>query len=223
MSEEDPFVTYDAAYVLGILDLPDRRAFELHLQTCDQCVARVASLQPMPNLLASYVPPEIADSEPEGTDGPSELLLPRLLHTVERQRRRRRIGLSVAALVTAAACAIAIFIGVSNNGPAPRTITPVAMAQLVPSPVHATAELRSVAWGTRVDLTCTYAERDYPAGASYELVVVDRNNVSHSLGDWLLVPGKDTTFTGGTSLERADIAKVQITTASGTPLLQLAL
>ena len=48
----DPFVTYDAAYVLGALSPQDRAAFEEHLRGCAQCAAAVAELAGVPGLLA---------------------------------------------------------------------------------------------------------------------------------------------------------------------------
>jgi hypothetical protein len=47
--------------------------------------------------------------------------------------------------------------------------------------------------------------------------------VAHQLGAWKLVPGQVTNYTAGTSLDRAEIAKLQVMTAHGLPLLQLAL
>jgi len=120
---------------------------------------------------------------------------------------------------------IAIVVLATGGGtPAPGpSAQPLALTALVQTPVHATAELHPVAWGTKIDLRCSYDELNYSPGVAYGLRVVGRDGTAHELGDWLLVPGRDTTFTAGTSLTRADIATVQITTTTGKPLLQLSL
>jgi hypothetical protein len=229
---DDPFRMDDAAYVLGILDLPDRRAFEVHLQSCDQCVAAVASLRDVTARLAGYQPSEVELLDPaRSLDETAEMpdtLLPALLRDVGRARRRRRVGLAVAGATTLAACVAAIVIlATGGRATAPRPtvapVTPVAMSAVRVSPVHATATVRAVAWGTRIDLHCTYDNAHLPPGVSYDLVVIDRDNVAHQLGAWKLVPGQVTNYTAGTSLDRAQIAKLQVTTAHGLPVLQLAL
>ncbi len=221
---DDPFATSDAAYVLGILDLPERRAFELHLQTCDRCVASVSALRGLPELMSLYTPPELAadSAGPDGLDLP-ETLLPRLLDEVGRQRRRRRIGLAAVATTAVAASVAAVVLLVSSGGSGHKSVPPLAMSAVVTTPVHATAVVQPVAWGTKIDLHCSYDTLNYAPGLTYGLVVVDRNNVSHQLGDWQIVPGRDTDFTGGTSLTRAEIAQVEVTTSSGKPVLNLAL
>jgi anti-sigma-K factor RskA len=45
-----------AAYVLGSLDADDRRAFEAHLATCDECAAEVQSFRVVTDALARTVP-----------------------------------------------------------------------------------------------------------------------------------------------------------------------
>ncbi|MGV0798210.1 zf-HC2 domain-containing protein, partial [Mycolicibacterium elephantis] len=50
--DDDRYVTWDAAYVLGSLSGDERREYEAHLQTCAQCRAAVAELSGIPALLA---------------------------------------------------------------------------------------------------------------------------------------------------------------------------
>ena len=49
---DDPYATWDAAYVLGSLSGNERREFEAHLATCPRCRAAVAELSGIPALLA---------------------------------------------------------------------------------------------------------------------------------------------------------------------------
>ena len=46
-------------------------------------------------------------------------------------------------------------------------------------------------------------------------------NTAHPLGTWTLVSGKDTKFSSGTALRRDQIKSIQITSPSGSTLLQL--
>ena len=50
--ENDPFVTFDAAYVLGSLSPEDRHEFELHLRECPECSRSVGELAGLPGLLS---------------------------------------------------------------------------------------------------------------------------------------------------------------------------
>jgi hypothetical protein len=217
----DPFAHDDAAYVLGALSSDERAAFERHLESCQQCTERVRELSSMPELLAA-VPASAYGDEQE--DPPADLL-PHLLSRVRfEQRRRRWVTSGLAGL--AAACLVALAIAVwpeSSPRPGTGTAVPVAqeMSEVSSSPVHATAAVSSVAWGTKIELVCEYYSTATKAW-DYELVVVDKKNVAHPAGSWKLVPGKVAHFTGGTSLTRDQISKVEIT-AGDRAILQLTL
>jgi predicted anti-sigma-YlaC factor YlaD len=211
----DPFIHDDAVYVLGALSEPERRAFEAHLATCPDCRARVAEVSPLPRLLAGL--PEEA-FRPVDEPVP-ETALPGLLRAVGRERRRRR-GLLATLGGLAAACVIALTVVVAWPSQHSAGPTPQAMSALVANPVHATAALRDVGWGTEIRLVCHYDE-GYGSGFDYALQIVDKNGGTHPAGTWRLTPGKVTTFIGGTALPRSQIASVQITLPSGTPILQL--
>jgi hypothetical protein len=213
-SSADPFRYHDGAYVLGALDDTDRIAFEAHLETCAECRARVAEARPAVQLLAGLTLRDIEDSTPE-----PDTLLPALLRAAKRERGRRRwLTGSLGAL--AAACAAALIVvlwpaGSSDSGPALR-----AFAAVQPGPVAASARIVARGWGTEIDLQCHYAdtvERYVP----YSLVVIDKHNKRFPAGSWKLAPGKETDFTGGTSVRATDIDRVQITLPDGTPILEL--
>ena len=76
-------------------------------------------------------------------------------------------------------------------------------------------------WGTEIDLRCHYADGLAGNGYTYGLRVIDGHHVVHDAGSWALAEGGETTFTGGTSVPRADIRSVQVTLPDGTPILQL--
>jgi hypothetical protein len=212
----DPFVHADAAYVLGALDDDERAAFEAHLATCPDCEARVAEIAPTVALLAELTPADLA--EPGLLDEqPPDTLLPGLLGQVRRKRRRRWTA-AATSLVAAAAIVAGVLVATTNHSSTPASPS-VAMTAVTQSPVHATASLTNVAWGTRISLECRY-DNAYPSDAQYDLVVTDRAGHTHPAGSWTLVPGKTTRFTGGVALHRTDISMVTVN-AGTTPILEL--
>jgi hypothetical protein len=224
----DPFVHADGAYVLGALDAAERAEFEAHLTTCDACRARVDEVRPTVALLAGLAEDAFTDAaitdaaftDDAFTEPMPDTLLPGLLRRAKRERSRRRL-LTASVGSLAAACLVALAILVwptsssSPSAPTARALTPVR-----PSPVSATAALVSKKWGTEIDLTCRYAE-EVEAGRPYELRVVDKANIIHPAGSWILVPGHALTWKGGTDVPRDDISKVLITLPDGTAILQL--
>lgn len=241
---------YDAAYVLGALSPAERRAFEEHLATCRECARAVRQIAGMPGLLAS-VPRDLAEGE-LGWPGPvPETLLPRLVREVRRRRTRRSWTIGAAAAVAAGALTlggVGLAGGLGQEGggvgtaegpavssPAPSGATtapgdgtgtrPVAMQQLGQDRLHATVTFTRKAWGTSVDLTCAYESgRGYTAGAppAYELVVQQADGTTQQVATWRAVPGREMSLQGASSWNRADIATVEVRTATGRPVLRLA-
>jgi anti-sigma factor RsiW len=221
MTGIDPFTSSDAAYVLGALDGEERRAFEAHLLDCPDCQARVDEARETLAMLS--VLPTAADGgtwvpEPES---PPDTLLPSLLRTARRSNRRRWALTAVGTAVAACLAALAIVLTTGGSGPSQPPAQ--ALSAVQPSVLTASARLVPRAWGTQIDLHCAYPSSDRDRFA-YNLVVIDRSNRSHHAGDWTLVPGKaGIDFQGGTSVPKDQIAKVQITTTTGVPLLELRL
>jgi anti-sigma factor RsiW len=242
MTGTDPFELDDGAYVLGALDDDERRAYEAHLETCAPCRARVAELRDTAALLSALPRSAGADlltgappaafgdlvAEPSNlpvrpVDPMPDTLLPGLLRRVRRERVRRRF-LTAGIGAVAAACLVAIALVLAPNGSSPGPAhrpAAVAMVAVKPSPVSATARLISRGWGTQIEVHCTYPS--YERGRfAYRLVVIDKANKAHDAGDWTLVPGKSQVdFTSGTSVATGQIARVQIRTPTGTPVLEL--
>jgi hypothetical protein len=229
----DEFVLYDAPYVLGALSPADRREFEDHLKVCDACTGAVAELAGLPGLMSRVSIDQLtAAAEPV-----PQMLLPSLARAVRRERRTRRL------LVGAAGAAAACLIGVgavaitSPDSPtrepatssATSSASPVSgtanlvMTAVVPSPVTATARLVDVAWGTRIDLTCTYRSAEpYPtSGTPYAMVVIDRFGAAQQVATWNALPNRELTVTGASSRPRRDITAVEIRTLTGQTILRL--
>jgi Putative zinc-finger len=221
---EDEYATWDAAYVLGSLDDDERRAYEQHLRGCATCMASVRSLGDLPVALAMVAPAELDGPE----EPPPPTLLPSLLWQVRRSRRRRRLIMTSLGAVAAACIVLAGVFAWRSTGSSPST-TPSAGTVVALSPpagapvtVQASAHIQQVGWGTRVDLTCRHVATGGPyddPNEAYRLVVIDRSNSSQVLGSWKLLTGKDTHFTGGTSLPATSISRVEITASDGQPLL----
>jgi hypothetical protein len=209
----DPFEYDDAAYVLGALS-PERTAeFEDHLRGCDACTARVREIDTVPELLAGVTAEEVVDDIPD-------TVLPSLLRAAAARRRRQR--LTVGALVAvAAACVIALVVAVWPSTGTPAGPPAKSFAAVLESPVRASATLTAKSWGTAIDLHCRYVAGATDAGFSYQLVAVDRSGARHRLGDWMLPPGRAIDYATGTSLTRAQIARLEITLPDGTPVLRL--
>ena len=225
----DEFALYDAAYVLGALSPADRREFEDHLKGCAACSSSVGELAGLPGLM-SKVSEEQLTAEVEA---PPETLLPALARAVRRERGRRRMAVGTAA--AAAACLIAVGAVALTNSDSPTrppvaspSTTPagtasLALSAVVPTSVTASARLVDTAWGTRIDLTCSYkANGSAPAGGfPYAMVVIDRSGVAQQVATWKAPPGRKLTVMGATSLARQDIASVEVRTLSGLAILRL--
>jgi anti-sigma-K factor RskA len=214
-SAMDPFRYADAAYVLGALDDADRRAFEAHLETCPDCHSRVAEARASVDLLAGLTIADVAEPEPM-----PDTLLPGLLRAARRERNRRRglIG-GLAAVAAASAAALIVVVAPDGGGPA----SPAAQAfhkVVATSPVSATAQLVSRAWGTQITLHCHYAKQ-LESYLAYNLVVVDAADTQTSAGSWSLAPGGETNFVSGTSVPLNQISRLEITKPDGTPILEL--
>lgn len=198
--------------MLGALDDLDRHAFETHLQTCHECGTRVAAARQAVGLLAGLTLGDVADPAPM-----PDTLLPGLLRAARRERTRRH-GLVGALAAVAAACAAALVVVLWPTGsaaPAPQALHP-----LRATAVSATAQLVSHAWGTEIGLHCHYAtSADHYL--PYRLVVVDKQHDRIAAGSWTLAPGGETDFVGGTSVQRSDIERIEITLSDGTPILAL--
>jgi hypothetical protein len=156
-----------------------------------------------------------------------ETLLPSLLAEVRRGRRRR--VLVVSGLV-AAALAIAVVLPLSlrsdsGGGASGTTGSAVAMHPLGGAPVRADLRLEPVAWGTRLDLACTYApgadDYGFPRVATYVLVVRTRDGRTEDVGTWRSRSGKTMRLSAATAVPAQQIAAVEVRTTSGRSVLRL--
>ena len=240
MSTNCDFSHHDAAYVLGALSPEDRLAFERHLPGCASCRRAVQELAGMPGLLAQ-VSSEVVLSPPDDTPVP-DTLLPRLDREVRRSEARRSwltmgVAAAVVVLITAFG-AVAIAGLFDDDGPpaagptsdsSPSSSEPPldsqAMQQVGQDVLNATVSMKSVAWGTKLDLTCSYEPPEHEYGESppswtYALLVRTGDGWEQ-VGTWTALPGKTMSFAAGTAALRDDISEVEVRAPDGTAVLRL--
>lgn len=226
----------DAAYVLGALDPAERQAFEEHLRSCEPCAGAVRELSGLPRLLDRVDASVFADAHEERAP---ETLLPALLREVRHDQRRR-----TGRLIVAAAAAVALVVGgglvwtaVVDDEPARDAVvaTPgpsegpsaVPMQQVGQQILQASVVLEEVAWGTRLELTCSYAAPKEPdlygqaPAATYTLVVQTQTGQWEQVAAWRAVPGRTVTVPAATQARPAQITAVEVRTSSGRPVLEL--
>ncbi|HEU5456844.1 MAG TPA: zf-HC2 domain-containing protein, partial [Nocardioides sp.] len=158
----------DGAYVLGSLAPTERLEFEAHLPGCAECSRGVRELAGLPGLLAQV---DVADLEVPTPDAPlPQTLLPALVREVRGEQRRRSLLTAAVAAAVAAVFVSALAIGGAFDESTPTTsaATPTASRTVAPvgvvmqpvgvGPVKAAVALTGVAWGTKLDLTCSYAD-----------------------------------------------------------------
>lgn len=227
------FAHFDGAYVLGALSPTERLVFERHLTTCEECSRAVSQLAGIPGLLAQV---DLTDLEGASTPPVPATLLPSLVRETRSAQRRRfvAVGAVAAAAGAVAAASLTVAVGLPDRGEPLASATPTASTSSTPAlameavgetSVRADLVLAGVAWGTRLDMTCSYGtgEDHYgPAdGANYALVVRTLDGRTERVATWKGLPGRTMRVSGATATDRRDIERVELRTADGLVLLQL--
>jgi len=223
-----PYELWDGSYVLGSLSPTDRREFEAHLDGCPTCSRALRDLAGLPGLLGRIGPEVFEESEPEPVP---ETLMPRLSRAVRRERQRH----TWLTAGIAAAAAVAITVGgavVLDRPSSAPSATPTSavtaaahpMTQISQDPMTASVSLTSVAWGTRLDLTCSYPHRTVPyESGAYAMVVHTKDGRTEQVATWNGLPGKVMHVSAATASRAGDISRVEVTRLPSTPVLQLSL
>lgn len=227
----------DGAYVLGALSPGERLDFERHLPACAECSRSVQELAGLPGLLAQVDASDLAASVPPLPP----TLLPSLVREVRGSQRRRSVLVAAAAAAVAVVAAVgALAVGGVLRGDDPpatassSTATPTVTARaparpmvaVAPTAVRADVAVTSVAWGTRLDLTCSYGagEEEYEAtpSAEYALVLRTRAGQEEQVATWRGLPGRTMRLSAATATSSGDIEAVELRTADGLAVLRLA-
>lgn len=227
----DRYATWDAAYVLGALSSAERREYETHLETCDRCRGAVSELGGMPALLAMLDAADVQALHSEDAPPPLRPEVRRqVLEKVRWRRRRSRLLTTAAVAMAAALLAIGLVVAIQpgivglQSGTAEVAAQELPMNKLAETPFSATIALSSFAWGTRIDMACSYG--DWSGGAApppsnLGMVVVGRDGSRSQIATWLGMSGATALPSGNTPLSVAEIASVQLVSAdSGKVLLE---
>lgn len=231
----DPYLQWDAAYVLGSLTSADRREFEAHMQICARCRAAVAEISGVPALLAMLDADDVRsfDRGEFGEQPDPPPLRPEVLDAVlekAKWRRRRSRWLTSAAVgVAAALLAVGLVIAIRPGGLGLQPTTPEVtaatyeMTKLAPTPFNATVSLSEFGWGTRIDMACTYGQWSGGGAAAppsrLGMVVVGRDGTRSEIATWLGLSGATALPSGNTTMRRDEIASVQLVSADTREVL----
>ncbi|MEV7395709.1 zf-HC2 domain-containing protein [Aeromicrobium sp. NPDC092404] len=213
---DDRFRDWDAAYVLGLLQPDDRRAYEEHLSTCASCSDAVAELAGLPGILTTLSTEEavaLLDPAPE----PSDDLVTRL--AVRAGRRRRRVRLAIAGAGVAAALGLGIGGYALGSADEPREPAGrfVAMSAADPEVMTARLRLEERDWGTRLDWSCDYrGTPGYGGSTTYELVITDLSGRETIAATWVAASPEAASLTTISAVPKDEIKRVEIRVAGST-------
>lgn len=229
------YAHHDGSFVLGALSPTERQEFEEHLAGCADCARAVRELAGLPGLLAR-VDPAVLECSPTEEPVP-DTLLPALVRQVRHTQRRRMFvtaGVAAAAAMIVAVGTLALT-GALDGERTP-TASPSSSATLIipagqamlpvgQAPMEASLAFEPVAWGTRLDLTCSYplgeGEYESPRAATYALFVHTRDGRTEQVATWRSLPGRTMRLAAATSASREDISSVVVRTVDGKPVLKL--
>ncbi len=221
----DDLGEWDAAYVLGALNLEDRRAYENYLAANPQRSAELTELAAMPDILSVLSRDEaVALTDLEGgapTQTGPDNVASLAQAAAKRKRRSRRTGLAVAVAVAAA---LAIIGGVVGATVFPRagSVQTVAMAPMQPgSRAGLTAQLAITEkkWGTELNWACEYTKDWSRDVDSYDIVVTTKDGAQTAVGSWKPAGYEATGLSAATSIPTSEIRSVDIrVTGTDQPL-----
>jgi Putative zinc-finger len=231
LTDGDKYVTWDAAYVLGSLSSAERREYEMHLETCYRCKTAVAELSGMPALMAMLDVEDVRALEKEHEPPPLRPeVLQSVLDGVRWRRRRSRLLLSASVGLAAALLAVGLVIAIQpgivglKSGTTQEAAQQLPMVQVEQTPFSATVALNDFAWGTRIDMACTYGEwggGTGPPPSNLGMVVVGHDGNKTQIATWLGLSSATALPSGNTPMHVNDIAAVQlVSTDSGKVLLE---
>jgi anti-sigma-K factor RskA len=203
-------------YVLGGLSATDRHLLEDHLPECADCRAELARFAVVPGLLQLAA---VNGVRPEPPTPPAESL-PRLLATAKTWHRRRRwraLLAAAAAVIVLAGAAAGVWM--LNRPEPPPPSTPLVAVEAPELALSGQVILEPRSWGTQIRLTMYYGSgRTGPLSAW----AVAANGDEEQAGSWTLPPAGRCYVIGATSVQRDQLARLDIRTADGRTVLRAA-
>lgn len=207
-----PMAQYLGVYALGSADAAERRLVETHLPGCAQCREELASLAPLPVLLAR-VPRDLVPSSELDANAAARTDHADVPEIVSRTRRPVRAWRTVTAVAVAAASA-----GLGGGFwllPRGAAAVPADVTLSAADPathVQATAQLTGTSWGTSIRVQAD----GLPLNEQCWLVVRSRDGSTEIAGYWEAWRTGPVTVPASAAWRVSDIADVQVVTKGGT-------
>jgi anti-sigma-K factor RskA len=207
------------AYVVGALDPAERRRVEHHLVDCRACTDELAELSALPGLLGRVSEQEASAQVLVPSAGLLDGVIDRLaddtraLHARLRRWRAAAVGAAAAAVLVAAA-AVA-FAAPWRSGPE-RTVATADPVVAAAQDTSGRAAAIAWEWGTTVELDLD----DLPhRDDGYVLWAVAEDGRRERAGAWGVTSSGAAQVRGASSIDRSQLARVEVTGRDGTVLL----
>ena len=198
MTDHQTYRDWSAAYLLGALDAAERKEFEPHLSSCEQCQRDVASFAPVPGLLSRIESPDIEQAPGRIADRAATQVRSELAGLV-RSRGRWRWA--------AVAAAVALIALVASALPGRQVSQATELAIDPGSQAVGEITIETKPWGTSVEISLT----DLPPHDRYIAWVVNRDGEWQQIAAWGPTPGARARVTGASSIPTNDIDAVVVT------------
>lgn len=210
--DHDRYAEWAAAYALGALDAGDRRAFETHLAGCSTCAADLASLAPLPALIAKVDPLEV-EYQPNPARAAS-IGAAAKREAGAMRRRSRRWQLAAAGFAASALLLLAVVIVAPGDGE--RDAPPAQAASVISSTAStASVAVSARAWGTEITLDIT----GLPSRDSYQLWTIDTDGTWTSAATWSPTPTGVVRLTGASRTPTDRMERILVTSDDRDDLL----
>jgi anti-sigma-K factor RskA len=215
MSEHEPHLRTElGTYVLGVLEPAERRAVERHLDGCASCRDEVSKLSVLPSLLDRLDPEEASTDFDEVRRGLS-LVLQRSTN-LERRRLQRQV--TIWRVTTVAASVVALLVGIVAwqpwREPPDRVVVEIVPLAQQASTVGGTVAAYAWEWGTTVEIRV----EQLPPAPGYAVWAISEDGYRERAGTWGPTSDGAAYVRGASAIQRAQLARVEITDTAGAPL-----
>jgi hypothetical protein len=221
----DDLAEWDAAYVLGALNLEERRMYESYLAANPARATELTELAGMPGILNALSREEAVALTDLGAAAPAEggnEVVSLAQAAAKRQQRSRRTILTAAVASAAALLIAGGVVGATVFSRSTVAVETVAMQEMQPTPrggLTAKLAVTEKKWGTELNWACQYT-KDWSRNVdSYDIVVTTHDGVQTAVGSWKPAGDEASGLSAATSIPASQIRTVDIrVTGSNEPL-----